>query len=433
MQMSPFQLILLTAFGFFLIIGVAAFSLFGGKGGSSASVGSVLIWGTVDGATMETFLTTLRSADKNLQGVQYVQRRASTYAQDLVNAIASGTGPDVFFVTQSDISSFADKIITIPYANVPQGNYLNSFIDEAQLFLTPQGSLAIPFMIDPLVMYWNKSLFASAGVAQPPKYWQEFLTLAPKITSIDSGSNLSRSAVAIGEWRNVVYAKRILSTLYMQAGDKIVVRNAAGGLESVLGTVGGPTGGAQSALQFYTQFADPAKSTYSWNRSLPNSRTAFTSGEAAVYFGPASDYSALLKANPNINIGVAMLPQIEGSSDRLTYGELTGMAIARSAKNAGGALVAMQVLSGAAAQASLVSQTGMPSVRRDLPINTSANASAQVFVQSSLIARGWLDPARSTTDLLFQSMIESVLSGREDPANAVSSAAQELQRLVNPQ
>ena len=433
--MSVFQIISLAVSGFLLVGGIIIFALYGGAGGNSSNVvGPVVVWGTVDTGVMGTLLDNLRQTDKTFQGVTYVQKKTTTYKDDLINALASGTGPDLFLVSQSDVVSFSDKLTTIPYTATPQASFESSFIDEAQLFETPQGLLAMPFTVDPLVMYWNKNLFASAGVAQPPRYWKEFLPLAPKITSIDAGSTVHRSAVALGEWSNIRHAKDILSTLFIQAGDTIVARQADGSLTTTFNTAsaGNGTSQAESALLFYSEFADPAKTTYSWNRSLPNSFSAFVAGDLAVYMGLASDYRLLLAANPNLSFGVALLPQIEGNSVHATFGEMNALAVARNAKNPQGALTVALALAGAPAQTALLEQTGLPTVRRDLVIDTSNNAAGAVFVQSALISRGWLDPNPSLTDPLFEGMVESVLSGKGTPATSVSEAAQALSQVVHP-
>src|SRR6185312_13526424 len=227
MKMSNFQVILLVLFGFFLLLGVGVFAAFGGLVGGK-SIGQVTVWGTLDANEMNDILATLGQSDKTFSSVKYVQKNPSTYDADLLNAMASGTGPDLFLVSQDEVSEFSNKITTIPYADYSQAQFTNSFIDEGQLFLTPQGALALPFMVDPMVMYWNRDLFASAGLAQAPQYWDDFINIAPKLTSIDDNSNVARSAVELGTWKNIGHAKAILSTLFMQAGDSIVVRDSNG-------------------------------------------------------------------------------------------------------------------------------------------------------------------------------------------------------------
>lgn len=428
--MSTFQLFVTSLFVAFTIFGVGVFALFGGALGGGG-VGAVVVWGTEGQETVTGVLDVLRAQDKSLQDVTYVQKDEASYRSELLNAMASGRGPDLFIVAQSDMYAFSDKIIPISYGTISQSNFVSSYVDMGQLFLTSYGALALPFTIDPLVMYWNRDLFAGAGISQTPRSWNEFLNVAPKITSLDATKSVTRSAVALGEWGNVVHAKEILSALFMQAGDSIVVRGSNNALESVFGVSAetSAVGPAESALRFYTEFANPSKTTYSWNKSLPRSDGAFVGGQLAVYFGFASEYPSIVERNPNLRFGVAVVPQLS-SGARITSGRLTGLAIPRTARNVSGATVVAQKLSSREAAAALFTATGFPPVRRDLALDTSSSAVAATFVESALIARGWQDPDPTATDAIFKTMIESVVSGRSDPATAVGEAAIEFSQLT---
>jgi ABC-type glycerol-3-phosphate transport system substrate-binding protein len=431
--MSTFQLVVTSIFVGFIIIGVGAFALFGGVFGGGG-VGQVTMWGTVPQGTMENMIEALRVDDDSFDNVLYVEQDPGTYESVLLNAMASGSGPDLFLVTQEELGGFMDKIIPIPYGVVSQSQFISSYVDEGQLFLTREGALALPVMIDPLVMYWNRDHFASAGVSQPPTLWSQFTEQNGLPTKINAYNNaqLRRSAVAMGGWSNVLHAKEILSTLFMQAGEFITGRRADGAYVATFGTTpqGISNNPAESALRFYTEFGNPSKTTYSWNRSLPQSDEAFVSGIVAVYFGYASELRSIGERNPNLRFGVSVMPQLQGSGTQITYGKMTGVAIPKTAANVqGAALVAQKITSAPAAQA-LVQLTGLPSARRDVVLDTSASASAEVFVRSALIARGWVDPSAPQTDLVFRDMIESVISGRNEPAGAVSQAAQEFQQLI---
>jgi len=430
--MSNFQLIVLVLFGFFILLGVGVFASFGGLLGGS-SVGPVTIWGTLDNNMFNNMIGTLRSSDKTFADVRYVQKDAATYDSALVNAMASGQGPDLFLVPQDEVTAFANKITPVPYSAYSQAQFVNSFVDEGQIFLTSNGALALPLTLDPLVMYWNRDLFAGAGLAQPPQYWSDFLTIAPKLTSLDAGQNVHQSAVALGTYKNVDHAKAILSALFMQTGDPIVSRDAQGNLQPVFGQSppNAQRNPAESALQFYTEFANPGKSTYSWNNALPQSGTAFVNGNVGAYFGFASEYATIAARNPNLSFSVAVLPQLEGNTTHLTFGEITGVAISRTAQNPNGALLVAQHLTGQAAVSLLAQQIFLPPVRRDVVVDTSSNAAAAVFVQSSLIARGWLDPSPAGTNTVFQNMVNEVLSGAQEPASAVAEASQALAQVFS--
>lgn len=430
-SMSTFQLVVVSIFVAFIVLGVGIFAMFGGVFGGSG-VGAVVVWGTLPQGTMDNLIGTLKQNDKTLQDVTYQQQDPATYESALLNAMASGKAPDLFLVDQQQLGEFSDKIVTIPYANVSQSQFVSSYIDEGNLFLTPLGSLALPFAIDPIVMYWNRDIFASAGIAQAPQYWNDFLTLSPKITSLDASQNVKRSAVALGQWQNILHAKEILSMLFMQAGEFVTARNASGNLVPIFGqsSPGSTNNPAESALRFYTEFANPGKTTYSWNRSLPRSDEAFAAGTLGVYFGYASEAQGIGEQNPNLRYGVAVVPQLQGSSGRLTYGRLTGLAIPRSARNISGAAIVAQKLTSQDAASFMVQTNGMPSARRDVPLNTSSSAAADVFAQSALMSRGWVDPGPRDTDPVFKTMIESVISGSSEPATAVSEAGQEFARLI---
>ena len=425
--MSTFQIIVLGIFGALILIGVGVFASMSGLTGSR-DVGPVVMWGTIDEQTMGAILNAAEKSDPSgiLKNVDYEYKDPATYNAVLINSMASGASPDLFLIRVSDLQAFSDKIIPIPYRSVSQSTFLTSFIDGVEQFLTPQGALAMPFSVDPLVMYWNRDMFASAGVANPPAFWNDFLDLAPKITSLDNTSPSKQATVALGEWRNVNHAKEILLTLFMQAGDEVIVRNTNGSPTVVLGA-----SGADSVVRFYTEFANPSKTSYSWNRSLPLAQNMFTSGDLAVYFGLMSEANTFTSRNPNLRYGVAPTPQIEGNVTRFTYGKLTGAAISRSARNPNGALAVAQVIGSKGFATAMVLGTALPPVRRDISLDTSANAAAAVGMQMALISRDFLDPNPKESSSIFQGMVESVISGAETPSDAVRDAASGLKSLLS--
>ena len=427
---SVFQIVILSVSGVLLLVGVGLFATYGGLLGGT-NVGKVVMWGTADSAVTNGFLEQLATEDKSFQDVNYAQKNPATYEADLINAIASGSGPDLVMLPQESILRFSDKIQPIPYGSVSQRTFLDSYIDEAALYLGDGGSAALPLLVDPLVMYWNRDLLSSAGVAEPPRYWNQLVSLAPKLTKVDASKNISLSAVAMGQWVNIENAKALLAALFMQAGDPIVKNDADGTPQSVFGAtpLGAPENPAQAALRFYTEFANPSKENYSWNRSLPKSFDAFTAGNLGIYFGFASELPRIAARNPSLRFGVAPLPQIEGNGIRLTYATLTGVVVPKNAANPSGALAIAIKLSDAPAVALAASRFGLPAVRRDLLLETPQSAVGSVFVQSALMSRAWLDPSPVASSDVFQRMVESVISGRLGPADAVTEGARSLERL----
>lgn len=429
-DLSTFQIVLTAAFAVAAIAGVIVFATFRG-GGGTGEIGEVLIWGTLDGAIMESVLSELSVENEDFRAVSYVEKDARTFDDEFVNALAAGTGPDLTFIDQNDILTHRDKIKLIPFESYSERLFKDTFIEEGELYLTETGILGFPFIVDPLVMYWNRDIFATKGISAPPKYWDEFFTLAPKVTERDQSSNILQSLVALGEYRNILHAKDILSTLMMQAGNPIILVRENGELRAVLDEkLGFSSLPAEAALRFYTEFSNPVKSVYSWNRALPNSRQSFLGGDLAVYFGFASELSLLLDSNPNLNFDVAPFPQSRDAERSVTFGRMQALAITRTSADPSSAFLVATTLTRSDILQKIADRTGLPPVHRDLLRTRPTDAENAIFYDAALIARAWLDPAPALTDGIFQRMIESTISGRARLREAIETADRELQNAL---
>src|SRR3989344_4017322 len=184
------------------------------------------------------------------------------------------------------------------------------------------------------------------------QYWDEIYASAANLSKRDAAGNLVLSVMALGEARNIPHAKDILSLLLLQAGTPItglVNRELRSQISLNFGT---PVLPGEAALDFYTQFSNPTKVYFSWNRSLIDAQTHFTSGDSAYYLGFASELRALRSKNPTLNFGFSLVPQSRVSGKTVTFGRLRGIAISRGSKNPSAALaVALKLVSKEASQA----------------------------------------------------------------------------------
>ena len=329
-SISKFQIIILSIFGVFIFVGVLVFAL--GKTGGGAGV-PLLVWGTMPTAEFsEVLLTTGLDKNKAIQ-ISYVEKNKGKFDIEFLEALASGAGPDLFFLSSDSLLKYKDRVFVIPFSNFSEGDFRNSFVEGAEVFLTDEGALGFPLLVDPLVMYWNRDIFNGAGLVAPPRFWDEVYDLAISLTRKNSVSEITRSAVALGEYGNVNNAFEILSSLIMQAGNSIT-RKIPGGVEVVLNQKFNlPTGPAEQALSFYTEFSNSNKLFYSWSRSLPRSKDQFLSGDLAIYFGLASEIFELRDKNPNLNFDVAVLPQAKESGKSAVYGKVDGIMISKQSRN----------------------------------------------------------------------------------------------------
>lgn len=422
--MTTFKIIVLSVFGVAIVAAVAIFAM--AKSNSTSVSADVVVWGTIPEATFTTTLTNSSLASNKNIRANYIYKDPQDFDRDFVEALAEGKGPDVIILRDDNLYKNRNKLVAIPYKNYSQRTFKDTFIEEGEVFLSDEGVQAIPFIIDPMVMYWNRDLFASNQISQPPKYWEEIPGLISKITRKDASANVLQSALAMGEWRNITNAKEILTTLFFQAGTPITIRSG-NEVNSVLSSQLGATRiPGDSAVEFYTQFSNPSSINYTWNRSLPSSFNFFLQGSLAMYFGFASDLISIQQKNSNLNYDVTFIPQVKDSKKRVVYGRMYALAITKQSKQTAAAFMLINALTEKNALTALEKLTELPPVRRDMLAELPDDAYKNVFYNSALISKTFIDPDPSGTGIIFRDMIESITSGKTRIQEAVNRASSQL-------
>ncbi|MCI0597845.1 extracellular solute-binding protein [Candidatus Parcubacteria bacterium] len=428
-QMSPFQIILIAVFALAALAGIFLFANFGGGGGANGEVGTVEIWGTVPADAVNAGIQELTAGRVDYSDVSYVEKAEASFSRELADALASGAGPDLVILSQEHILTERAKLTEIPFATIPERTFIDSYASIFELFLTPTGTYAIPLVVDPLMLYYNRAMLSSAGIVSPPATWEAVAGLSSALSLRDAAGNLTRSTIPFGEYANVRNARGIVSLLLLQAGTSITAETEQG-IRSVLGrqTGAGSFGSApaESAMSYYTQFADPAKTVYSWNRALPSSRQSFIAGDLALYPGYASELPFIMAANPNLDFDVARIPQPGTASGRTTYALAYAFAIPRAADNSVGALQTAFALTADTPMRIIAEALSMAPAKRTLLVPVANDRYSSIFYPDALVARGWLSPAPSAVDGIFSAMIGNITSGRQDVADALQGAADAL-------
>ena len=428
-KMSIFQIIVLSSFGALAVAGMLVFAI-ATSNNAGATLGKIIIWGTLAQAAVHAVVRQASEANTSLSQVTYIQKNASTYENDLTQALASGSGPDLFFITENNAYKNAGQIFVIPYTSFAQTQFQNIFVDAASPFLAPNGVIAIPIVADPLVLYWNRDMLSSAGIAQPPQYWDELYEMARIMSKKDNSGALTQSAVAMGGYRNIKHAKDILAALILQAGGTITVYDQQGELESALGgRAGGNQQASPSAVRFYSGFADATKDYYSWSNALPLSSDAFTGGTLALYIGRASEAALLARANPNLNISVALLPQVRGASRTLDVSTVYALAAARTSKSPSNAIAVAYLLSATVNSAAFSTALGIPSARLDI-LAQPTQGNNDIFNKEVITSHGWIDPDPKQTDDIFRGMIDEIASGARLVNDAILRADQQIGQIL---
>lgn len=389
----------------------------------------VKIWGELDRNLMSDFFSQVKKNNKNLTFI-YSEKSPGNFEQELISALANNEGPDLVIIPHDLILKNKKKISPVLSDKFSIRDFKDSFIDAADLFIDDKNNniLGLPFIIDPLILYYNKNLFKNSLVVSPPKNWDEFLNISDSLTLKDENKDIKQSGAAFGEYENVSNAKDILSAMFLQTGDAIVNRK---NLESDLGKDNKNLKNLQSALNFYVGFSNPGKKSYSWNKFLGLSYNSFLKGKLAMYFGYAGDFKKIKEKNPNLDFDVSVIPQLEEGNTRVSFGKMSGIVVLNRTKNKEDAFFAAKTLVSSESIKILSDIFFLPPVRRELLNKKNTDPDLSVFYESAVISKAWLDPDPIKTSIVFKNMIVSVNSGERSAEQVLSDARGKFDNILN--
>lgn len=428
---SSFQTILLIIFVGIFIVAIFIFSGIVPIGTKKSKAlkpqGTVQVWGTIPQTQMQTILDNVIPYNSDYSLV-YSEHRPDSLSQDLIVALANNTPPDLIFFNSEIFSQFKDKLYRIPYNLYSERLYRDTNIDGAQIFLDKDGIVGMPLVVDPLVVYYNKDILAKNNFVVPPKTWSEVQKLIPVLTNRDSHNGIAQTTLALGTANNINNMRDILSALFMQTGNDIIV-NQGGKDTVVLGAT--PSGSASAptaqAMDFYTSFSNSTNSNYSWNSALPNSLDYFLAGRSAFYIGRASELFDIQAQNPNLNFDVMELFQTGANTRPSTFGSFLALGIMKNAPNFTAAYAASNAIASSSGVDTISKSLSLPPVRRDLLLVGQQNPYVSVFFKAALSAFAWPDPSSSRTEEIFATLINDITSGKSDSNTAISNASKSLQ------
>ncbi|MDD4901349.1 MAG: extracellular solute-binding protein, partial [Patescibacteria group bacterium] len=271
-------------------------------------------------------------------------------------------------------------------------------------------------------------------IAQPPAYWNsEFLEDIKKTVKQDSQGEIIQSGVALGGSTNIERYSDILSVLMMQNGSVMM-----DGGSSVLFNVIPAALKDQNynpgleALRFYSDFANPAKEVYSWNKNLEESLILFAQGKLAVMFGYAYHLPTIKAQAPKLNFSIAKLPQIEGNTP-VNFANYWVETVSSKSKNADAAWDFIQFETKAEQAKTYLDKTKKPTALRALIDEQINDNDIGVFADQLLTAKSWYKGKDSSAmEKIFAEMIDAAVLNQEQTANLINLAAGKVQQTINP-
>lgn len=399
----------------------------GSKSTGSAGQVTIKIWKTFeDSDNLQALFDAYQQKHPNVQ-IIYTKKNVDNYEANLVDALASGSGPDIFSIHNDWLPRYLDKIAPAPDKTFLFKDYKDAFIDTVVQDFTKDNKIyGTAMAVDSLGLYYNKDIIGSAGIAVPPKTWDELSAQVQRLKKSDGKGYFTRSGVAIGTSSNVNRAVDILYLLMLQ---KRAVPFNADGTEPLfnqdISVSGNRINPGQAALDFYTSFANPASLNYNWNARSDYSIDAFANGRAAYLYSYSYTRQSLLQKNPNLNFDVAPVPQPDLDNPAVNFSNYWGEVVSKQSKNQAVAWDLLKFLTSKDSLDKYYAKNKQPSSRKDLIQVQINDPEIGVFAHANLTAKSFYKPSQSKIDEIFARAIDNVILNGVSVNDALNQAEQQ--------
>ncbi|KKS31388.1 hypothetical protein A2380_02560 [candidate division WWE3 bacterium RIFOXYB1_FULL_43_24] len=254
------------------------------------------VWGLWENPeVMQELIAKYKETHPNVD-IKYDDRsimKASQYKETLLGRIGQPDVADVVLVHNTWVPTLKGALAPAPSKVLSGDQYAERYYPVAKDSAVFDGDVyAVPMYYDGIALVYNKKHFEEEGQLSPPTSWEEFRRLAFNLTKRDEKGVVTRAGAAMGTANNIDFFSDILGVFFAQAGVEV-----PGGIDSKP---------ARDALAFYVLFS---KSDKGWDDTFPEASAAFGQERVSMIFVPSWNLLDILKARPNLQIGVAPVPQ----------------------------------------------------------------------------------------------------------------------------
>jgi multiple sugar transport system substrate-binding protein len=384
----------------------------------------------------DVFSSAIAAYEKEHPGVkiEYKKLTYPEYEKTIIESLAAGRGPDIWSIHNSWVPKHLDKLYPAPQALFSPQQYQEAFVDVAeQDFIITDKIYGLPFSVDTLALYYNKDLFNTAGITLPPQTWEEFKEDVRKLTKTDEEGNITQAGASLGTAKNVNRAVDILYLLMLQNGTKMTSDDkkfatftAKTKTESDEEFIPG-----LDALIFFTDFANPQKTVYTWNPGLPNSIDAFVDEKTAMIFNYSYQDVVIKSKSPKLNYAIAPAPQIEADPQiAINFANYWGEIVSSASPNRDLAWDFLLYMAKKENMENYAKLTKRPSSRRDVINLQLEDPNLKIFARQALTAKSWYQKDAATIENIFIETIENIVLGEASTEEALTKATTQVNAMM---
>jgi ABC-type glycerol-3-phosphate transport system substrate-binding protein len=410
-----FQYIMMGIGAFIFVLAIGLFATYkpSQKAIDEGTKAELSMWGSLPIDLVQPVIGVVSGQYQDLK-VQYTEVPPDEMPGRLTTAIATGASPDMILYDDQHVMQYYPLVQTLSFAQYPESTYRSIYADAASVFVLPWTITAFPMAIDPLVLYYNKDLLVSGFESSPAGTWNELLTHITKFTERTDTGRISFATAPLGTLSNTRHGVDVVTALAFQELNPMVTFFQ----EKFEPTLKGIPNVDQSqdttlarAFEFYSSFVNPNSSAYTWNTGFDSDIAAFAREDSLYYFGLATEYNTIRLQNPNLNVGIATIPQIDTKiqTKKSTTGRIYAIGIVKNTTKQAAAFKAASIMSGTDTGPAL-SGTGLAPARIELLGQVQSDPRMQTIYKSALIAKAWWNPDRQAVQAVFGSSLQSLQS-----------------------
>jgi multiple sugar transport system substrate-binding protein len=416
----------------------AALLLLAGCGGNSASnansgaakmtnsgarAGKVTLtyWNGYTGPNRPAMETLVKKFNQTHAGIQ-VQMTITPWDSllaKLPSALASGSGPDLMGIDFSYLPQYAQSGYILNLNSAYKSGKLSAkyFPKGLVKVLKYKGSYyGSPIDFNPLMMYYNKSIFKKAGLNpnSPPKNWTQWIADVKKTTKHTGGQDQYGLALGV---HDTIPNWPIL--MWGEGGDVII--NGKPGLTNSK---------TQKALTIWSNLQKQDKIS-PLNLAGADADKLFQTGKAAMEVtGP---WATTGYTQAKVNYDVAPVPA--GPAGPVTLADSNLMMVNAKSKNAAAAITFMNYWNSKSSQAYFAIHSGSPPDRTDLIHDSALKANPFVPKFASVLGSGRFylpgQPKYSQIDTeIVVPLIQQITYGRMSVSQATKQYNQQLTQML---
>ena len=403
------------------LLGVAAVVLAVLLAWSGAAMAQEITFWVIDSFTRSPdapIYQAIRQFEQANPGIRVVVEPAPANAihDRIVTSIIGGEGPDVVAL---DIA-WAGEFIALGLLQdlTPQvAPIADQYFDGPMAALQENGRYyAVPWYTNNVALYYNKDMFAAAGIERPPATWEEFYEAARKLKEAGYYA-LSLARGGFGTYFFISFLYQNGGRIFAEDG-RTLVFNSPEAVEAFEWFTG-----------LYTDLKavpDTIMSAFSWDEVY----APFLQGRAAMFISGDWARFTIQQNAPHINWGVAPLP---AGKRRATVAGGYNLAIGANSRNREAAWKLIEYLTGPEGEGMLLEYGRIPA-RKD--ILTSEAASRDPFFalfieQAEYGVPQPTHPAWLRLNNIIGDAFDAVIQGLKTPKQALDDAVREGQALVN--